>query len=79
MKIDAKAVGRELRALRVKSDLDTAYICKKVGITPKSLYTYENDASKMQYKVLEKLLEVYKITPDIFFNMISEYFHNIGE
>lgn len=79
MKIDARAVGRELKALRIKSDLDIDYITKEVGINVKSLYSYENDASKMQYKTLEKLLEVYKITPDIFFKMISEYFHNIGE
>lgn len=75
MEIDGKIVARELRALRIKNNLKAEEVCKNVSIERTSLYKYEKDASDLKYRILVEMLKLYKMTPAIFFRMISEYNH----
>lgn len=79
MRIDGKTIGMELRALRIKNDLNVDEVCEKIGINRTSLYKYENNADDLKYKTLVQILDFYGTNPTIFFKIIGEYFHNKGE
>ena len=66
MRIDGKTIGMELRALRIKNDLNVDEVCKKIGINRTSLYKYENNADDLKYKTLVQILDFYGTNPAIF-------------
>lgn len=68
-------VASELRSLRAKSNLKQKEVAKKAKIDVMTVVRYENNSTSMQLDMIEKIISVYGISLDIFFNSISANLH----
>lgn len=63
-------VAAELRALRSKNNLKQKEVAEKAGIDTMTIVRYENNNVSMQLDMLEKIVNVYNMKIDIFFDNV---------
>lgn len=68
-------VASELRSLRAKHDLKQKEVANKAKIDVMTVARYENNSASMQLDMIEKIISVYGIELDIFFNSVSANMH----
>ncbi len=71
-----KRIGDELRALRIKNNLDLMEVADRLSINCKSLIQYEQGIG-LSVEKLEQLLKFYHVDPFIFLKDISVNMHNM--
>lgn len=64
-------VASELRSLRARFDFKQKDVASKAGIDVMTLVRYENNSASMQLDMIEKIITVYGLNLNIFFNNIS--------
>lgn len=69
-------VASELRSLRAKFNYKQKDVANKAKIDVMTLARYENNSASMQLDMIEKIITVYNLTLDIFFDNISANMHN---
>lgn len=69
-------VASELRALRAKTKYSQKEVADKANIDVMTVTRYENNSVSMQLDMLDKLVAVYGLTLDIFFNNVSANMQN---
>lgn len=69
-------VASELRSLRAKYNLKQRDVANKAKIDVMTVARYENNSVSMQLDMIEKIISVYNMTLDIFFDNISANMHN---
>lgn len=69
-------VASELRCLRAKFDYKQKEVANKAKIDVMTLARYENNSASMQLDMIEKIIKVYNLTLDIFFDNVSANMHN---
>lgn len=68
-------VASELRSLRAKFNYKQKDVANKAKIDVMTLARYENNSASMQLDMIEKIITVYNLTLDIFFDNISANMH----
>lgn len=68
-------VASELRSLRAKHDLKQKEVANKAKIDVMTVARYENNSASMQLDMIEKIISVYGIELDIFFNSVYANMH----
>lgn len=63
-------VAAELRSLRGKSNMKQKEVAEKAGIDTMTIVRYENNNVSMQLDMLEKIVKVYNVKIDIFFDNV---------
>lgn len=69
-------VASELRSLRAKIGYKQKDVANQAGIDVMTLARYENNSVSMQLDMIEKIITVYGLNLNIFFNTISANKHN---
>lgn len=69
-------VSAELRSLRAEHNYKQKDVANKANIDVMTIVRYENNSTSMQLDMIEKILSVYDINLEIFFNNISAKMHN---
>lgn len=64
-------VASELRSLRAKNNLTQKEVANIAKIDVMTITRYENNSTSMQLDMIEKIIEVYKVEPAIFFGIVS--------
>ena len=64
-------VASELRSLRAKYNFKQKDIANKAKIDVMTVARYENNSTSMQLDMIEKIISVYGIELENFFNIIS--------
>lgn len=72
-------VASELRSLRAKFNYKQKDVANKAKIDVMTLARYENNSVSMQLDMIEKIITVYDLTLDIFFDNISANMHKKEE
>lgn len=68
-------VASELKALRAKKGLKQKEVAEIAGIDTMTIVRYENNSTSMQLDMIEKILSVYDVPLNIFFESISANLH----
>lgn len=63
-------VAAELRSLRSKNNLKQKEVAERAGIDIMTIVRYENNNVSMQLDMLEKIVNVYNMKIDIFFDNV---------
>ena len=63
-------VAAELRSLRSKNNLKQKEVAERAGIDIMTIVRYENNNVSMQLDMLEKIVNVYNMKIDIFFDSV---------
>lgn len=63
-----KIASMKLKGLRAEHDLSLEDVAKKMSFHRETIRRYENNPSLMTINVLLKLLKLYNVDPQIFFN-----------
>ncbi len=71
-----ETVAAELRSLRSKSNLKQKEVAAKAGIDTMTIVRYENNSVSMQLDMLEKIVNVYGLKINIFFDIVSANMQN---
>lgn len=69
-------VSAELRCLRAENNYKQKDIADKANIDVMTVVRYENNSTSMQLDMIEKILSVYGIKTEIFFENISAKMQN---
>lgn len=64
IRLDPVLIGGELKRLRVIRGMYVKQVAEIIGISPKSLYAYEEGTREMKISVLYELCQVYKSSMD---------------
>ena len=70
-------VASELRCLRALHNLKQKDVAIKAKIDVMTMVRYENNSTSMQLDILEKIVSVYGITLNIFFERINANMQNV--
>lgn len=74
-----EAIGKELKVIRIRQDLDLYEVAKSLNINKETLRRYENNATGLSVEKLEKLLNFYNVDRSIFFKNVCENMHESNE
>ena len=69
-------IAKELKAWRVRKDLDLKQVAEDMNVCYETMRRYENGQTNITIEFLEKMLDYYKIDISLFFKNICENMHN---
>lgn len=70
------AIATELKAWRIRRNLDLAQVAKDNNVSYETMRKYEKGQTNISIEFVEKMLDYYKIDMKIFFDNICEYMHS---
>lgn len=76
MKSTRELIADELRSLRALKKASIETVAKESNVNKDTISRYENNLTSMQIDILEKLLNYYNVSFDIFFTNIYAKKHN---
>ena len=70
-----EAIGKELKILRIRNNLSIEEVANHFDLSYETIRRYENGTVDMSIERLEKMLDYYKVSVDIFFKNVRAYNH----
>lgn len=77
MKSTRELIADELRSIRAKKNLSIEKVAEKSNINKDTISRYENNSVAMNIDYIEKLLNAYDVSFDIFFTNIYANKHKL--
>lgn len=72
-------MGHRLRILRKQNGLTQQHVADVLGVSRSTYCNYESGARSVSTKVIQKLINFYKVSPDVFYGSVSEEILNDEE